>query len=248
MEQTLMAMKNNISFGKNGLTMIELSMVIIISSILIGVIYVAEKTIELAKITNAINLTAQSNLTDNDNLVLWLETSTMSKDKKNNESVKTWMDSSKNGIIFEAPSSSPTLRKGKPFEGIKGLYFNGTSYLQSDSPLNLSKYTAFIVSEPSNTNSVSLFDTGFLVKSSEISNNKVVVVKNDGSKKYIKRGNTKNFEQITNSDVLNNRPSKFYIGNGGFKGKILEIIIFDKVLSDKEIIKIENYLYNKYMR
>lgn len=243
-----MTTKNSILFTKKGLTMIELSIVIIISSILIGVIYMAAKSIESAKIANAINLTAQSNLRGNDNLVLWLETSTISKERKTDESIKTWRDSSKNGIIFKAPSSSPTLKETKPFEGIKSLYFNGSNYLESDSPLNLAKYTAFIVSNPDNTNSVALFDTGFLVKSNEILNNKIVVIKNDGTKKYIKKGNTKNFEQITNSDVLNNRPSKFYIGNGGFKGQILEIIIFDKILSDKEIIKIENYLYNKYTR
>ncbi len=243
-----MLRKNNIPFSKRGLTMIELTMVLIASSILISVIYSVEKSIEAAKIASAINLTAQSNIRENDNLVLWLETSTMSREKKVNDTVKTWTDLSKNRIVFKPASSSPTVKAEKVFDGIKGIYFNGTNYFQSDNALNLKKYTAFVVSKPDNTSSVSLFDSGFLVKSSEISNGRVVVVKNDGTKKYIKRKNNENFKEITNSDVLNNRPSKFYIGNGGFKGEILEIIIFDKVLSNKEITKIENYLYNKYMR
>ena len=70
----------------------------------------------------------------------------------------------------------------------------------------------------------------------------------DETKKCIKRKNNENFKEITNFNILNNRPSKFYIENGGFKGEIFENTIFDKILSNKEITKIENYLYNKYMR
>lgn len=238
---------NNI-FNKKALTILELSISIIVLTIIVSITYIAKNFIESARITNAISLTSQLNIRDNDNLVLWLETSLLNKEKKDNENIKIWKDISKNSITFQAKTTPPILKKTKTFDGIKGIYFDGSNYFESDNPLNLKKYTVFIVSKPDNTDSSSLFETGFKIKSNEILNNKIVVIKNDGIKKYIKKGNTKNFEEITNSDILNNRPSKFYIGNNGFKGEILEIIIFDKILTNKEIVKIENYLYNKYMR
>ena len=243
-----MITKNNILYDKNAFTILELSIVVVISAVLVVIGYAGKKSIELAKITNAINLTAQSDIKNNDNLVLWLETSIMNRENKENDDIKTWRDLSKNGITFKANSPYPNFKKDKSFSGIKGIYFDGLSYFQSDETLNLRKYTAFVVSKPDNTNNTPIFDSGILAKSNEISNNMIVAIKNNGSKKYIKRGNTSNFEEIANSDILNSRPSKFYIGNDGFKGEILEIIIFDKILNNKEIIKIENYLYDKYMR
>lgn len=245
---------NNKIYSNKGFTLIEISIVLFVIAILISTTYVSEKLVSSSYLSNAINLTAQAKFANDDSLVLWLETSTLNKIKKEGNSATKWLDRSKNGILFiDTGSNVPVFKGGREFPGIKAVYFNGsgngylTSYPEYSS-LNLSKYTSFVVVNSEGTSASRVYYGGLVLTHSELNGSRIAAIKNTGSAKYIKRSNKSNFISITNSDDLNNRPSYFYIGHNSYKGKILEIIIFDRILSDKEVNEIENYLYNKYTR
>ncbi|HSQ97656.1 MAG TPA: prepilin-type N-terminal cleavage/methylation domain-containing protein [Rickettsiales bacterium] len=235
-----MKIKNNYGF-----TLMELSAVLVIMLVLTGIIYSSRKIINTSRIANAINLTAQADFIDDDSLVLWLETSVMSRENKTGY-ISSWQDLSKSKIYFETNSGSLTFTDSSILPSVKSIKFDGSNYLESSISLNLNKYTAFIVAKSNSTGDI--YDTGFVFNSSELGENKIVSIKNTGSAKYMKTAKASTFTSISNSDNLSSSPSKFYIGSNDFIGEILEIIIFDKILSDLEILKIDNYLLNKYRK
>lgn len=248
-------MKKNI----RGFTLIEISIVLVAISSLVVLVYSGFKVTRNALLSNAVNLTANATFRDDNNLILWVETSRIGKSVKNGGSVDIIQDLSKNLIKFEAASTKPTFKTDGLFDGIAALNFTGSNSLASfildendvkmNIAFNITSYTAFVVARPDSDSPTTgnIFNGGPIFRVSELSGNPIVVIKNDGTTKSIKRTNaTKTFTTLTNIDSLNNRPTVMYIGDNGFKGEIYEIVIFDRILNEKEILEIEDYLYNKY--
>lgn len=213
---------------------------------LIVAIYMSLKLINSSRLANAINLTAQIDLSENENLVLWLETTNINKEEKTNTKLYTWNDLSINKISFSNSTNPPIFKGSKTFGGINSLSFDNNT-LKSNNILNLKKYTIFVVANPTVSNG-KIYDFGFSLKPNEMSNNKIIILKNNGVEKFIKLNNKDIFKFNSPSDIPNIAQETNTIGSDGFKGEIFEIIIFNKVLSNEQINKIENYLYNKYDR
>lgn len=230
-----------------GLTIIEISIVLLILSIFTSSFFVIKNIINSARIANAINLTANAKFANDDSLVLWLETSTFSNDKESHDSIESWIDFSKNKILFES-SSSFSLLKNPVFKGLRGVYFNGVNSFQSDQALNLDEYTVFVVALVDDLNNGNILDSGFSIGADEVLNNQIIMIQNNGTSKRKKIRKSNTLEEIVNSDNLNISPEKIFLGNDSFKGQILEIIVFNEILNLKEIVDIENYLYAKYRR
>lgn len=232
-----------------GFTLIEMSIVVLIFCTFVGIIYGAKTIVKMSRLANAINLTAQVDFDDDDNLVLWLETSNMTKENKTGL-ISSWKDLSKNRNKFITNTGTLEFTNSKTYNGLSAVKFDGTNYLESLTPLNLSQYTAFLVANPDSglAGSTEIINSGFTITVGELSTNKIIVVKNTGSSKYTKSVEDTNFTLLGTSLELSTSPSEFDIGSNGFKGEILSIIVFSRVLEDSEIEKIEEYLINKYMR
>ena len=240
--------KNNY---KKGFSLIELTMVVVIMSLLFVVFSVSERVVENGRLVNAINLTAQQpNIIENNKLVLWLETSMPSREKKDGYKLLDWDDLSKNKILFMASDSKhyQTFKEKRTFPGIKSVYFNGHNPMVSKKSLNLLAYTIFVVSKPESNNTGTIIQSGFKITTYDVEDSLITVIRNDGNSKSIKKGLKKEFVDIgQGGDNFNNRPEKVVIGDNGFEGEIFEIIVFDSVLDDDDINKIEKYLYRKYI-
>ena len=181
----------------------EVSIILIISCFLGGAVLGVRHVINKSKLANAINLTAQFDFLEDDSLVLWLETSKLTENNKPTN-IDFWNDLSKNRIEFKCNSGNLLLSKSNVCLGIGSLKFDGTNYLESSTPLNLSQYTAFVVAkqDESNLNSSLIFDSGFIIESQNIGNNKIIVLKNNGSTKYKKALKESSFITISSSDDL----------------------------------------------
>ena len=240
--------KNNY---KKGFSLIELTMVVVIMSLLFVVFSVSERVVENGRLVNAINLTAQQpNIIENNKLALWLETSMPSREKKDGYKLLDWDDLSKNKILFMASDSKhyQTFKEKRTFPGIKSVYFNGHNPMVSKKSLNLLAYTIFVVSKPESNNTGTIIQSGFKITAHDVEDSLITVIRNDGNSKSIKKGLKKEFVDIgQGGDNFNNRPEKVVIGDNGFEGEIFEIIVFDSVLDDDDINKIEKYLYRKYI-
>lgn len=236
-----MKIKNN-----KGFSLFELSIVLIISSIMIGGFYLSSRLINSSRLANAINLTAQINLTENSNLVLWLETTNIGVKEVSSSEIKAWNDLSINQFSFQSSENPPLLKGSKTFRGINSINFNENA-IKSQSPLNLNEYTIFVVANPTLTQG-NIYNFGFSLKSSEMLGNRIVILKNDGVEKSIKLNNKSDFHYQSASDIPEAAQDTNFIGDNNFKGEIFEIIMFNKVLNENQIDKIEDYLYNKYSR
>lgn len=234
--------------NRNGFTLFETSIVILITCILVGTVYISNKLINLSKLANSINLTTKAKFLTNDSLVLWLETSIMSKGCVDKDSIviENWKDLSKNRIDFTA-SNGLVFKDSKAYPWLKSVYFDGTTQLHSNKVFNLKKYTLFVVLAADLSNTQDLYDFGFCLTNTEISNSKIIEITNDGNEKCIKRGKNTNFVCSPSSELDNfTGINQLIIGNG-FKGEFVGTMIFSKVLSNDELLEVETYLYNKYM-
>lgn len=234
--------------SRNGFTLIELTMVIVIISLLFTVFEVSRKVVEQGRLINAINLTAQQqNVIENNKLLLWLETSMPTRGKENGYQLKDWDDLSKNKILF-VPSDfkkKTSFEEKRIFPGIKSVHFDGYNVMESKKGLNLLSYTAFIVAKPDGKVGY-ILDSGFKLTAKDAQENLITVITNDGTTKSLKSGLDKEFIGIDNIDILNSRPEKIYLGTENFTGEVFEVIIFDGVLDDDDIYLVETYLYRKY--
>ena len=145
-----------------GLSLLEISIVLIICSILVAGLYSASTLINSSRLVNAINLTAQIDLTNDENLVLWLETANITREEKPNLKIKTWDDLSINGISFSNSTNPPTFNESKKFRGINSFNFNNNT-MESKNILNLDEYTIFVVANPTSTGGT-IYDFGFSLK------------------------------------------------------------------------------------
>lgn len=139
------------SISKKGFSIVELSIVLVIISVLIGSIVVANRMYEDAKLSLAQTLTMSSPIVDNENVVLWLET-TLPKSFEDSElgdesRVSVWYDLSpnKNNAVQSAPLSFPEY-VSDAINGLPALYFaidaTARRYLQVNNVFNLD-YTIF---------------------------------------------------------------------------------------------------------
>ncbi|MDD2839685.1 MAG: prepilin-type N-terminal cleavage/methylation domain-containing protein [Rickettsiales bacterium] len=234
----------------NGFTLIEMSIVILIFCLSIGVFFGAKKMIKMSRLANAINLTAQLFDFEDDSLVLWLETSTLSRDNKTGL-LYTWRDISKNRKEFTSHSGALEFSDSKVYFGLKSVKFDGINYFESPIALNLNQYTLFtvVVPEAGLASSTRIFDSGFVATVGELSNNHIVVIENTGSAKYIKSVKDTNFTLLaSNPDNLSTPQPQFFIGNDGFKGEFFGMMVFNRILDETEIKIVEEYLINKYLR
>ncbi len=136
--------------SKTAFSIIELSVVALIISALIGGVVAANRISQTAKLTAARSLTKNSPVIDIDNLVAWYETtmpqSFIDLESDNGNLVTTWYDLGPNhnnasgGIaptyISDAINGLPALR----FSGTQYFNFNGTSLAQNN-------YTIFVVEQ-----------------------------------------------------------------------------------------------------
>ncbi|NLE05283.1 MAG: prepilin-type N-terminal cleavage/methylation domain-containing protein [Crenarchaeota archaeon] len=232
---------------RNGFSLLELSIVLIIIGLLTTLVIAAKTLIDSSKVARAVTLTSSSGINKEEGLIFWLETSLLTKENIGTDNIYEWRDIGPYSIVFKnATTNNLPLRSGY-ISGIKAIYFSGYSYYSMDgNPPNLSEYTSFVVSNPDG-NTGSIYNSNFKLKASDVNQN-IVIVKNTGEKKYIKEYKNYSFKQMANDDTLDTTSSFFTIGADSFKGYIYEIIVFDRVLEDKEVAKIEQYLHNKYTK
>ena len=76
----------------------------------------------MSRLSNAINITSQAFFIEDDSLVLWLETSSMSKNvKKGTEIINGWKDLSKNKINLTTNSGTLDFNESKVYSAIKAI-------------------------------------------------------------------------------------------------------------------------------
>ncbi|MFT6106337.1 MAG: prepilin-type N-terminal cleavage/methylation domain-containing protein [Rickettsiales bacterium] len=131
--------KNN-KRQKRGFSLVELSIVILITSVLIGGIVATNSLTESARLSAARSMTTSSPVKDVDGLILWLETTMPQSfdvpNVENGQSISTWFDLSpegNNSVIGNAPTYTSDEIRGLP-----ALRFDGVNdYMESILPLTL---------------------------------------------------------------------------------------------------------------
>ena len=227
---------------KNSFSFIEISIVLLIISIPFGLLVSFRKIKSNASYLSALKETNNAFFFSFRNLSFWLDFTILNK-KFINTNINNITARSKKFISFEA-KNSPKVIKSSLFLGLNSIYFNGSNYLVANNSLDLTKYTSILVLNPKNYTKGTIINNGIINNIDEIKKNNIVIIKNDGYKKYIKTFKT-DFIEIENIDIFNQESSQIIIGKD-YIGEILEIIIFDTILSNNKIQNIENYLINKY--
>jgi prepilin-type N-terminal cleavage/methylation domain-containing protein len=160
-------MKKNAAFS-----LIELSVVILIVSILIVGAVESKKFVQKAKLTTARTLTTTSPVNDISGLQLWLETSLDSSfikaEAANNTFVSTWYDNNPNAVT-QSNATAPVNRRPKYMQsGINGLpalqfFADGDwdvmtvagPYIGSTTaPATYDNYSIFIVAQATTTHGI----------------------------------------------------------------------------------------------
>jgi len=157
------------SINKKAFSMIELAVVIIIISILLGAVIAYNRMSSDATLTVARSLTKSSPVKDIDNLALWLETtmpqSVLSAEADDQKTVSTWYDLGPN----HNKAIGGTTYIADAINGLPALRFNGSSdFLAFDGSLLVnSNYTIFIVASRGSNKA----DNMILGGSSAVANN-----------------------------------------------------------------------------
>jgi prepilin-type N-terminal cleavage/methylation domain-containing protein len=249
--------------NQKGFTLIELSVVLIILTLIIGAILGMRSLIESARISNAQNLTANSPVLDTDNLVFWYETSMINKNIKAGQEISTTLkDLSPNQFIIN-PTAGMVYKDSEILQGLKTLNFDGSRCLSTSNYINATNYTVFAVIKANDTTAGNLvFHNGSGVTHSQGWGLTVGEASITGSSRTIAVVNnadtptkTVYINNDTGSGLTADTPEEFaggfYVGckNAGnyFTGEIAEIIVFNRTLFSYEISEIRNYLQKKYL-
>jgi len=152
-------------------SIIEMSIVVLIISILIGSISATRAMINKARLSNAQSLTQNSivhNLSDD--LVMWLETSLdtsfIASEVKNDLSkISIWRDNNKNtetknNAVQTNSSIQPNIVKNAFYNSIPGVRFTGQLMTFNGAPLIRSSYTIFVVEQRRDSGSSRYFIGG----------------------------------------------------------------------------------------
>jgi prepilin-type N-terminal cleavage/methylation domain-containing protein len=150
--------KNN----KNAFTMIELSIVILVISVMVVGVATGKSLITKSRLANAKSLTRQSVINDmGDDLIAWYETSLEgsfkeSETKNDGSFITLWKDSNKNAVnkndaFAVTPlniSNQPSLYQNVFYNSIPGLRFSGAQYLNfNGTKFAKNSYTVFVVEQ-----------------------------------------------------------------------------------------------------
>ncbi len=144
--------KNN----KNAFTIIELSIVILVISVMVVGVATGKSLITKARLANAKSLTRQSVVNDmGDDLIAWYETSLEgsfkeSETKTDGSSITIWKDSNKNAVNKNDATAgvSPTLVQNVFYNSIPGVRFTGSQYLNfNGTKFAKNSYTVFVVEQ-----------------------------------------------------------------------------------------------------
>lgn len=157
--------KNN----KSAFTIIELSIVILVISVMVVGVATGKSLITKARLANAKSLTRQSVINDmGDDLIAWYETSLEgsfkeSETKTDGSAITLWKDSNKNAVNKNDATAvvSPTLVQNVFYNSIPGVRFTGTQYLTfNGSKFAKNSYTVFVVEQRSSGKDENLFIGG----------------------------------------------------------------------------------------
>ena len=130
--------------NKKAFTIIEISVVILVISVMIVGVITSKSMLTKSRLANAQSLTQQSYVNDiNNDLIAWYETSLegsfdASEIKNDGSFITTWKDSNKSVVTKNnatAPASTanqPTLVQNVFYNSIPGLRFSGNQYLNFD--------------------------------------------------------------------------------------------------------------------
>jgi len=158
--------------NKKAFTIIELSIVVLIVSVMIVGVATSKSILTKSRLANAKSLTRQSVVNDmGDDLIAWYETSLEgsfkpSEIKTDASLISLWKDSNENAIknndAYQTDLSfQPTLYQNVFYNSIPGLRFSGAQYLNFDgTKFAKTSYTVFVVEQRRSNKSENLFIGG----------------------------------------------------------------------------------------
>jgi prepilin-type N-terminal cleavage/methylation domain-containing protein len=161
--------------NKSAFTMIELSIVILVISVMVVGVVTGKSLIAKSRLANAKSLTRQSVINDlGDDLIAWYETSLEgsfipSETKNDGSYITLWKDSNKNAVnkndaFAVTPlniSNQPSLYQNVFYNSIPGLRFSGAQYLNFDGKkFAKNSYTVFVVEQRRSGKSQNYFIAG----------------------------------------------------------------------------------------
>ena len=159
--------------NKKAFTIIEISVVILIISVMIAGVITSKSMLTKSRLANAQSLTQQSFVNEISNdLIAWYETSLegsfdASEIKNDGSFITTWKDSNKSVVTKNnatAPASTanqPILFQNVFYNSIPGLRFSGNQYLNFDgSKFAQNSYTIFLVEQRNSNKSENYFIGG----------------------------------------------------------------------------------------
>jgi prepilin-type N-terminal cleavage/methylation domain-containing protein len=144
--------------NKKAFSIIEISVVLLIVSVMVAGIATGRSMIIKSRLTNAKSLTQKSIVNEmGDDLIGWFETSLESsfipsEAKNDNSLITVWKDSNKSAITKNDAKIgvSPTLVQNVFYNSIPGVRFTGTQYLNFDGKkFAKNSYTVFVVEQRS---------------------------------------------------------------------------------------------------
>jgi competence protein ComGC len=273
---------------KSGFTILELSIIIIVISIIVAGVIKGVSLVRTSKITNARALTTESKINEIDGIIAWYETtlkdSFVASEMVDGSFVSTWYDiSSQENIAQRKNTLSRMFSSGVSFRqdaiaSLPSLEFSGNANFSLDNLAsgNQKYYSIFTVLMPK-SQLLSGVDMRFIdsyigqdVNKIGISNIGVEIVSANTSSVaasfeplkpyligvYLSDISAKVF--VNNVDAIStfsglsvNGFKGLTIGSNsmsqeGFVGYISEIIIFNRILNEKERIILMSYLAKKY--
>jgi type II secretory pathway pseudopilin PulG len=145
--------------NKSAFTIIELSIVILVISVMVVGVVTGKSLITKSRLANAKSLTRQSVINDmGDDLIAWYETSlegsfNPGEIKNDGFIISRWKDSNKNAInkndaTQTTDANKPTLYQNVFYNSIPGLRFSGAQYLNFEGKkFAKNSYTVFVVEQ-----------------------------------------------------------------------------------------------------
>lgn len=158
--------------NKKAFTIIEISVVILIISVMIVGVITNKSMLTKSRLANAQSLTQQSFVNEISNdLIAWYETSlegsfNASEIKNDGSLITAWKDSNKsviekNDAKQASTSNQPTLIQNVFYNSIPGLRFSSSQYLNFDgSNFAQNSYTVFVVEKRNSNKSENYFIGG----------------------------------------------------------------------------------------
>ncbi len=155
--------------NKNAFSIIEISVVLLIISVMVAGIATGRSMITKSRLTNAKSLTQKSVINEMGNdLIAWYETSlessfVPSEAKTDGSLITVWKDSNKSAITKNDATIgvSPTLMQNVFYNSIPGLRFTGTQYLNfNGTKFAKNSYTVFVVEQRMSNKTGNYFVSG----------------------------------------------------------------------------------------